>query len=45
MLPYILSVKAVINIANDPCPANITSFARLQRKIPMLNENNPIARV
>ena len=32
-------MNAVINIANDPYPANITSFARLQRKTPILNEN------
>ena len=36
-------MNAVINIAKEPFPAKITSLAKLQIKMPILNENNEIA--
>ena len=38
-------MNAVISITNDPFPAKITSFPRLQINIPRLNENNAFANV
>ena len=38
-------MNAVINIAKEPLPAIITSFAKLHMNIPKESENNDIASV